>query len=143
MEIVIAAFLLGIVLIVFLSVLAARYLGYRETVALAERGLLEPRPSDGRGTLRWGIVVTFLGLATMCGLYPLGWTVARDTFPLNFGPWMLLGLLPTGFGLALLTIHALGRREAPDEWRTAPGQQAFGDDGSAGQPVPPDASDLG
>lgn len=97
----------------FLLYAFVRYLRYRETVALAEKGLLRPS-ANGNGhdsTLRWGIVITALGLALICGLYPLGWAVGGGDFPLNFGPWMLVGLVPTAFGLALLLIHRVTRRE--------------------------------
>jgi hypothetical protein len=41
-----------------------RYLRYKETITLAERGLLRPTESkNGRGMLRWGIVFTFIVFA--------------------------------------------------------------------------------
>lgn len=93
-----------------------RYLRYRETLALAEKGLVRPRPGNGRDVLRWGIAITALGIALCIGLYPLGWSVATPgAYPLNFGPWMLLGLLPTFFGLALILIHVLTRTEEARE----------------------------
>jgi hypothetical protein len=99
---------------VFGFVLLVRLINYRETIALADRGLLKPKAGNGRGPLAWGVVITFLGVATMCGLYPVGWLGSSGRFPLNFGPWMLLGLLPTAFGLALLTVYAIAHRgEAP------------------------------
>jgi hypothetical protein len=64
------------------------------------------------------VVITALGLALCLGLYPLGWTFSPGTFPLNFGPWMLLGLGPTFFGLALMAIYVLSRKDdvpQPDE----------------------------
>ena len=89
-----------------------RYLRYREIIALAEKGLVHPRysPTNGKGTLRWGVVITALGIALCLGLYPIGWIAARGTFPLNFGPWMLIGVIPTFFGLALIVIHLLSRK---------------------------------
>lgn len=100
----------------FLLYAFVRYLRYRETVALAEKGLLRPS-ANGNGhdsTLRWGIVITALGLALICGLYPLGWAVGGgEAFPMYFGPWMIVGLVPTAFGLALLLIHRVARREGP------------------------------
>lgn len=105
----------GIVMVfgVFLAFFAyMRYLRYREIIALAEKGLIHPRyASNGKGTLRWGIVITFIGVALCLGLYPFGWLIAGSTFPLNFGPWMLIGLIPTFFGLALLAIYYLSHRE--------------------------------
>jgi 4-hydroxybenzoate polyprenyltransferase len=92
-----------------------RYMRYRETLALAEKGLLSARyESNGKGALRWGVVFTALGTALCLGLYPLGWVVARGQYPLNFGPWMLFGLLPAFFGLALVTIYLVTREKAPD-----------------------------
>lgn len=35
----------------------------------------------------------------------------RRRNPLNFGPWMLMGLIPFAFGLALLIIYFLLRKE--------------------------------
>ena len=89
-----------------------RYLRYKETLALAEKGLLRPvRDASGKGTLRWGIVITALGVALCLGLYPIGWMSGGGGFPLNFGPWMLFGLVPTFFGLALIFIYYLTNRE--------------------------------
>jgi MFS family permease len=91
-----------------------RYLEYKETVALAEKGLIKPRePGDGKDSLRWGIVITAIGLALTVGLYPLGALVDRGgtTFPLGFGPWMLVGLLPLFFGLGLILIYLVTRPE--------------------------------
>ncbi len=93
-----------------------RYINYRETLALAEKGLVRPEParSNGKGALRWGIVITALGLALCIGLYPFGF-LAGSQFPLFFGPWMLIGLVPTFFGLALILIYVLTREEKPKE----------------------------
>jgi hypothetical protein len=104
-------FLLMLAAMMFGTLLLWRYLRYRETIYLADRGLVRVQSGNGRELLRWGIVITFLGLATCLGLYPFGWMAAPGEFPLNFGPWMLLGLLPTAFGVALLVIYQLGRRE--------------------------------
>lgn len=105
-----------VLVIVFGFALSVRYLQYRETLALAERGLVAP-PSgngDGRGTLRWGVILTFVGLAVSCSVYPLGWSLAGGSdFPLRFGPWMLLGLLPLACGLALLFVYVIVGR--PDD----------------------------
>jgi hypothetical protein len=95
-------------LIIFGFFAFLRYLRYKETLVLAEKGLLHlPRPSNGKGTLRWGIVITALGIALCLGLYPFGWIASPGEFPLNFGPWMVIGLVPTFFGLALLLIYFL------------------------------------
>jgi hypothetical protein len=94
-----------------------RYLRYKENLAYAEKGLLPPRyRSNGKGTLRWGIVITALGLAFCVGLYPIGWIAGADQFPLRFGPWMLVGLIPMFFGLSLVAIYTVTRQrgESPD-----------------------------
>lgn len=95
--------------LVFGFFVLARYLRYRETLRLAEKGLVDPHYSpNGKGALRWGLVLTGFGLALCVGLYPLGWVDGlRGVFPLNFGPWMLIGLLPAFFGLALLAVYRL------------------------------------
>lgn len=91
-----------------------RYLAYRETLALAEKGLVRPDRARGNGkdTLRWGIVLTAIGLALCVGLYPIGFVSGnRGDFPLGFGPWLLAGLLPMFFGLGLVLIYVLTREE--------------------------------
>lgn len=92
-----------------------RYMHYKETLLYAERGLLPMRiDSNGKGALRWGIVITALGLALTLGLYPLGWITGFMDFPMNFGPWMLLGITPLFFGLALILIYIFTRsKEKP------------------------------
>jgi hypothetical protein len=99
------------VLLVFVIILGvlllARYLIYREKAAQAKESLAEPvKSKDGKDTLRWGIVITALGLALCIGLYPIG-AQFTDIYPLGFGPWMLLGLVPLFFGLALILIYIL------------------------------------
>jgi hypothetical protein len=82
-----------------------RFLRYRETIRLAEHGLIRPSDlnrerHDRSDSLRWGVVITALGLALSCGLLTLG-----------IGPWMLAGLLPTAFGISLLILHRLAGYE--------------------------------
>jgi hypothetical protein len=128
----------------------ARYLRYKETIALAERGLLRPeRKRSGRDTLRWGIIITMVGLGLLCGLWPLGFMTSSsavvgegpapntvdnedavddgpvlepdigesDSSPLPFGlgPWMVLGSLPFFFGLSLIIIYWINKREDAEE----------------------------
>jgi hypothetical protein len=93
-------------LIIFGFFAYLRYLRHKETVAMIEKGIMQaPSPANGKSTLTWGIAITALGLALCAGLYPLGWLITGSTFPLNFGPWMLVGLMPTFFGLALIMIY--------------------------------------
>lgn len=88
-----------------------RYLRYKETIALAERGLLRPsEDKNGRGTLRWGIVLAFVGFALVLGLLPLGFLMDSGSSTV-LGPWLLIGCLPMFFGLALIVIYALTRND--------------------------------
>ncbi len=104
-----------------------RYLRYKETIALAERGLIRPSESnkDGRNMLRWGIVITFVGLALVLVAMVAGLAVSADILP----PLLLLGCLPMFFGLALLVIYAVTRREKGNNDMD---RDAFPDD-----PIPP------
>ncbi len=102
---------LGFFVIFFGFILLMRYLSYRETLVLAEKGLLRVEPSNGKGALKWGIAIAALGLALGVGLYPLGWVIGRGTYPLGFGPWMLISLIPLFFGLGLVLIYVLTRED--------------------------------
>jgi hypothetical protein len=104
--------------LVFGFIALLRYMHYRETLALAEKGLVRgdlQRGGNGKDTLRWGIAITAVGLALCIGLYPLGFASGRTSFPLGFGPWMLAGLLPMFFGLALIIIYVLTRENDKDK----------------------------
>ena len=105
---------LGFFIILFGFIALIRYLGYRETLALAEKGLVRPDRTRGNGkdTLRWGIAITSVGMALCVGLLPIGF-LTNSRFP--FGPWMLGGLIPTFFGLGLVLIYVLTREEKPKE----------------------------
>ncbi|MGB0387546.1 MAG: DUF6249 domain-containing protein [Ardenticatenaceae bacterium] len=85
-----------------------RYLRYKETVKLAEHGLLRgaQKEHNGKNMLRWGVMLTAIGSALCVGLYPIGFVI-DEGFPLYFGPWMLVGLLPTFFGVGLIVIFYL------------------------------------
>lgn len=92
-----------------------RYMRYKETIVLAEKGLVHPRyVGNGKGALRWGIAITGLGIALCLGLYPFGWLTSNGQFPLNFGPWMLVGLIPTFFGLSLIIVYFVTRERNSD-----------------------------
>jgi hypothetical protein len=107
---VICAGTVAILLVILGFIAGLRYISYRETLKLAERGLMRPgRNGDGKDALRWGIILGALGLALCIGLYPLGSLFPGD-YPLGFGPWMLLGLLPLFFGLALVLIFVVTRK---------------------------------
>jgi hypothetical protein len=59
---------------VFIYLMFTRYLSYRETMRMIERGLLTPRRkrSDGKELLRWGIIICAIGIGLGVGLAPLG-----------------------------------------------------------------------
>ena len=81
-----------------------RYLRYKETVALAERGLLRPsKVKQNRDSARWGYIFLFLGIAFTLGMLTLG-----------IGPWLLVGFVPFFFGVALIAIHNSSEKE-PEE----------------------------
>jgi hypothetical protein len=97
-------------LILFVFLVVWRYLQYRETLALAEKGLLKmeggrvDQRGDGKGALRWGVVIAALGLALTAGLWPLGF---YSGYPLGLGPWMILAFIPLFFGLGFILIYVL------------------------------------
>ncbi len=105
---------------IFGTIVLLRWFKHREIMALAEKGLLPEQytgyksAARGRGLLGWGIALAALGLALLIGLYPIGF-VGRpgpehgSWYPLNFGPWMLGGLIPLFIGLALLITYFLTR----------------------------------
>ncbi len=101
---------------IFGTIVLMRWFKHREIITLAEKGLLPKqyaryvRASRGRGLLGWGIALAALGLALMIGLWPLGFIV-EEPYPLHFGPWMLIGLIPLFIGLALLITYFLTRKE--------------------------------
>ena len=103
---------LGFCVLLFGFILAMRYLGYRETMTLAEKGIVKPvKPNGGdKGSLIWGIIITSLGLALSAGLYPIGFMTGMN-LPLGLGPWMILGFFPTFFGLGLILIYVLTKKD--------------------------------
>jgi hypothetical protein len=97
-----------IFLILFLFLAFVRYLRYKEIMTLAEKGLAYPERKNGRNgkdTLRWGVAICAIGLALIVGVLPVAWG--------SFWPIMLIGLLPTFFGLGLVLIYVLTREEKP------------------------------
>ena len=107
---------IAFVFLVFAFIVVMRYLSYQETMKLAEKGLVKPMRQNGGGksALIWGIILTAIGLAITIGLWPLG-TMLKSNAPYGFGPWMLVGLLPTFFGLALVLIHVLTRENKKND----------------------------
>lgn len=87
-----------------------RYLSYRETLTLAEKGLTRPETGMAKTLLRWGVIITSLGIALTLGLYPIGYFTG-DSYPLHLGPWMLAGFIPLFLGLGLILLHYLTEKE--------------------------------
>jgi len=104
------------IFMVLAFIFAMRYIAYIETLKLAEKGLVKPANNNGSGksALIWGIIITAVGIALIIGLWPLG-TIINSNVPLGFGPWMLAGLLPTFFGLALVLVYVLTREPQPKD----------------------------
>ena len=100
----------GILVVIFGFLAFMRYINYKETVLLAEKGLTKPETKPGKGMLRWGIVVTSLGVAFTIGLYAIGYGSA-DRYPLHLGPWMLGGFVPLFLGIGLILVHYLTEKE--------------------------------
>ena len=115
---------LGIVFLILGFGVVMRFINYKETMALAEKGLVKPARfnNNGKGALIWGIIITAIGLAFILGLWPLG-AMMNTNVPFGFGPWMLAGLIPTFFGLALILIHMLTREDKKEE-QSPPGTGA-------------------
>lgn len=98
----------GFVLVLIVLVVVLRYLNYRENLALAEKGILPAervRKNDGKDSLRWGILVSAVGLALTLGLLPVSLSAGR----MVLSPLILLGLLPLFFGLGLILIYVIGK----------------------------------
>ena len=101
--------------IVFGFAAYVRYLKHKETVQMIEKGIMKPpKTRNGLDSRKWGIVLTGLGIALCIGMYPFGYLVDDSPFPLNFGPWMLIGLLPMFFGLSLILINYINKKENGD-----------------------------
>jgi len=102
--------IVSILLVIFGFFAFLRYMNYKETLALAEKGLTKPETKSGKGLLRWGMLVTALGFALTIGLYFIGFGSA-DIYPLHLGPWMLGGFVPLFLGLGLILSHFLTQKE--------------------------------
>lgn len=102
--------ILGTLGLIVGMIVLLRYMSYRENLALAEKGIIrQSRESDGKASLRWGIILAAVGLALCLGLYPLG-AALNAGYPLGFGPWMLFGLIPLFFGLGLILIYVVTKK---------------------------------
>ena len=100
----------SILVLIFGFLAFLRYMSYKETLALAEKGLTKPATRSRKGLLRWGIIVTTIGFTLTVGLYVMGFN-APNIYPLNLGPWMLGGLIPLALGIGLILLHYLTESE--------------------------------
>ena len=98
--------IVGSLAVIFGFLAFLRYMRYKETIALAEKGLTAPETQANKPLLRWGIVLTALGLALTIGLYFIGFASSVN-YPLHLGPWMLGGFVPLFLGLGLVLLHYL------------------------------------
>lgn len=103
--------ILGSIAIIFGFLAFLRYMNYKETIMLAEKGLAKPETKSNKGLLRWGIIVTALGFALTLGLYTIGFD-SDTNYPLHLGPWMLGGFVPLFLGLGLILIHYLTEKDS-------------------------------
>lgn len=98
--------IVSVLLVIFGFLAFLRYMNYKETIALAEKGLTRPESKSGKGLLRWGILVTSLGFALSLGLYLIAYNSPNE-YPFHLGPWMLGGFIPLFLGIGLILIHFL------------------------------------
>ena len=78
-----------------------RYLQHKETMVLAEKGLLLKDTPDIKGfsVQRWGMIFSITGLILIMVMTPFAWN--------NIWILFLVGLLPLAFGLGLMIIYVL------------------------------------
>lgn len=96
----------GSLTVIFGFLAFLRFMNYKETIALAEKGLSKPESKSNKNLLRWGIVITAIGFALTLGLYAIGFGSAEN-YPLHLGPWMLGGFVPLFLGIGLILVHYL------------------------------------
>ena len=90
-----------------------RYLQHKETMALADKGLLpEKDPQDqSKNILRWGVIFSIVGAILVLIMIPFAWN--------NYWTLFLLGLLPLALGLGLTLIYVFTQENpAPKEKET-------------------------
>lgn len=84
-----------------------RYLQHKETLALAEKGLLPDKdPADkSANLLRWGMIFSIVGVILALIMAPFAWN--------NYWVLFLLGLLPLALGLGLTLIYVYTQESPP------------------------------
>ena len=105
-------------LVIFLGfIVLLRYIDHRERMAMISRGINPGHlrwKRKGSGVLRAGLIIFMVGLALTVGLYPIGFMLPTIyTIPFHAGPWLLLGLIPLGVGVALIVSHYLAPEPPP------------------------------
>lgn len=91
-----------------------RYLQHKETMALAEKGLLPAQdPKDkSANLLRWGMIFSILGAILVLVMIPFAWDNVWGLF--------LLGLLPLALGLGLTLIYVFVQDNPPPREKKPP-----------------------
>lgn len=96
-------------LVVFGFAAYNRYLQHKETLALAEKGLLPPDNSEdkSKNILRWGMIFSILGAILVLAMVPFAWN--------NYWSLFLLGLLPLALGLGLALVYVFAQDDPPPQ----------------------------
>ncbi len=99
--------------IVFGFAAYTRYLQHKETMALAEKGLLPPEKTVGKWKtiMQWGMIFSGLGAVLILVLIPFAWG--------NFWLLLLFGLLPLALGLGLMLIYLFTQEGSQADEETA------------------------
>jgi hypothetical protein len=94
-----------------------RYLQHKETMALAEKGLLPAEnPADrSANILRWGVIFSILGVILVLVMVPFAWN--------NYWILFLLGLLPLALGLGLTLIYVFAQENPPPKEKKSSAQK--------------------
>lgn len=101
-------------LVVFGFAAYNRYLQHKETMALAEKGLLpaqDPKERSGN-LLRWGMIFSILGAILVLVMVPFAWN--------NYWFLFLLGLLPLALGLGFTLIYVFSQDNPPPKEKKPP-----------------------
>ena len=101
-------------LVVFGFAAYNRYLQHKETMALAEKGLLPAQDPGERSAnlLRWGMIFSILGAILVLVMIPFAWN--------NLWFLFLLGLLPLALGLGLTLIYVFTQDNPPPKEKKPP-----------------------